>query len=130
MNGFTETNSGLPSTIGLSYAARTIPSVPAYVGAQVDAKTVLDNKYSLYGWMRAAWVHEFEPHRSIDASFIAAPGFGFVIQGAQQAPDMAKINTGVKLNVSDHLSLSASFNANLAPTAQSYSGFGGLRVAW
>jgi uncharacterized protein with beta-barrel porin domain len=130
MNGFTETNNGNPSMIGLAYASRTIASVPAYIGAQVDAKANLGNSYLLDGWIRAAWVHEFEADRSIDASFIAAPGFGFVVEGAQPARDMARISTGAKLNVSEHVSFSASVDANLAPSGQSYSGFGGFRVSW
>lgn len=123
MNNFTETNSGLPSAIELSYAARTIPSVPAYLGGQVNVKTDLGAGYSLYSWMRAEWVHEFEPQRSIEASFIAAPGFDFVIDGAQAPSDMARINIGAKLNVGEHVSLTASFGADLYQTP-SYSGWG------
>ena len=129
MNAFTETNSGLPSTIGLAFPARTIPSVPAYIGAQVDSKRYFDNGYSLFGWMRAEWVHEFEPHRTIDPAFIVAPGFNFVIEGARAATDMARISMGGKLTVSEHASLTANVNADLYRTP-SYSAMGGFRFVW
>jgi hypothetical protein len=129
MSGFTETNSGGKSAIGLSFAPRTIDSVPAYIGAQLDGKTYLDGGYSLYSWIRAAWVHDFQPHRSIDPSFIAAPGFDFTIYGAQAPSDMARINTGVKLNLSERVSLNVAFNADLYRTP-SYGGLAGVRIGW
>jgi uncharacterized protein with beta-barrel porin domain len=131
MNRFTETDVAAGSNmLGLSYASRIIESIPAYLGAQVDARTNLGNDYSAYGWLRGAWVHEFEPQRSIDPSFIAAPGFDFVIQGAQPATDMARLDAGAKLNVGEHVSFWLSAYAYLAQTAQSYAGFGGFSVAW
>jgi uncharacterized protein with beta-barrel porin domain len=129
MNGFAETNRGLPSAIGLSFPSRTIPSVPAYIGAQIDSKRYFDNGYSLYGWMRAEWVHEFEPYRSIDPAFIAAPGFNFVIEGAKAATDMARLSMGGKLNVNDHVAFTAGVSTDLYRTP-SFSASGGLRVAW
>ena len=129
MNGFTESAGGGASTIGLSYAAQTVPSVPAYAGAQFDVKKELSGGYSLYSWLRGEWVHEFDPQRSIEATFIAAPGFPFTIQGAQGPSDFPRLNTGMKFNVSDHLSFTASFNADLY-TTPSYSGTAGIRFTW
>jgi uncharacterized protein with beta-barrel porin domain len=74
-------------------------------------------------------VHEFAPERSIEPSFIAAPGFDFVIEGASAAPNLARISTGVKMNVDQHISFTASINADLYQTP-SFSGWGGFRVAW
>jgi len=129
MDSFTETNNGSPSTIGLSFPSRTIPSVPAYIGAQVDNKQYFSGAYSLYSWLRAEWVHEFEPQRSIDPAFIAAPGFNFVIDGAPAASDLARIDIGAKLNGSQHVSLMANFDTDIYQTP-SYSGWGGFKVTW
>ncbi len=130
MNGFTETrSSGLPSTIGLSLPGRNIASVPGYLGMQLDSKQYFGNGTSFDGWMRAEWVHEFEPHRTIDPAFIAAPGFGFIIEGAQAAPDMARLSMGGKLNLTPNLSLTGNVRADLYRTP-SFTGWGGLRVAW
>jgi outer membrane autotransporter protein len=130
MDGFTETPNGAGATpIGLSFPSRTIPSVPAYLGAQIDGRANLDYGESVYAWMRAEWVHEFEPLRSIDPAFIVAPGFNFVIQGAPAATDFARLATGAKLNLGPNVSLSASFDADLYSTP-SYSGWAGFRVQW
>ena len=38
---------------------------------------------------RAAWAHDFNPDRSIAATFQALPGARFVVNGAAQAHDSA-----------------------------------------
>jgi outer membrane autotransporter protein len=129
MSSFTETNSSGASTIGLSFPSRAIPSVPAYIGAQIDNKQYFAPDFSLYSWLRAQWVHEFETQRSIDPAFIVAPGFNFVIDGAQAATDFARIDIGGKLNVSKNVALSASFATDLYRTP-SYTGWGGFTVKW
>lgn len=129
MNGFTENNSGAPSVIGLSFASRNINSIPAYIGVQLDGKQDLANGGSLYGWVRAAWVHEFLPHRTINPSFISAPGFGFVIAGAEPATDLARITAGGKVAFNQNVSVSLDVRADLYRTP-SYSGWTGVHVAW
>ena len=129
MNGFTESNSGAPSVIGLSFASRNVNSIPAYVGAQLDGKQDLANGGSLYGWIRAAWVHEFLPYRTVNPSFISAPGFGFVIEGAQAPTDLARISAGGKVGLNDRVSVSLDVRADLYRTP-SYSGWAGVHVAW
>ena len=86
-NPFVESNQGLPSVIGLAYAGRTIESLPSFLGMQLEAKTDLPNQMALDGWVRASWMHEFDAGRSVESSFISAPGFDFVTQGAQPARD-------------------------------------------
>jgi uncharacterized protein with beta-barrel porin domain len=52
--GFTERNQGFPSTIGLSYAARTTTSLPSFLGLQLEGKGDLPNAMGLDLWVRAA----------------------------------------------------------------------------
>jgi uncharacterized protein with beta-barrel porin domain len=129
MNGFTETNSGAPSVIGLAFASRNVSSVPAYLGVQLDSKQSFANGGSLYGWIRTAWVHEFLPHRTINPAFISAPGFGFVIEGAEAPTDLARISAGGKVAFNDSVSVSVDVRADLYRTP-SYSGWTGVHVAW
>jgi outer membrane autotransporter protein len=129
MNGFTENNNGAPSFIGLSFASRNVNSVPTFVGAQIDSTQLLANGGSLYGWARATWVHEFLPHRTVNPSFIAAPGFDFVIDGALAPTDLARINLGAKVALNQSVSVSADVRADLYRTP-SFAGFAGLKVAW
>jgi uncharacterized protein with beta-barrel porin domain len=129
MNGFAENNNGAPSFIGLSFASRNVNSVPIFIGAQLDGTQLLPNGGSLYGWARATWVHEFLPHRTINPSFIAAPGFDFVIDGALAPTDLARINLGAKVALNQSVSVSADVRADLYRTP-SFAGFAGLKVAW
>jgi uncharacterized protein with beta-barrel porin domain len=129
MNGFAETNNGLPSTIGLSFAERNILSIPAFVGAQFDARQSLANGGSLQGWLRTEWVHEFEPHRTVNPSFLAAPGFGFVIEGAEAPTDLARITVGGKVALDKNVSVTTDLRADLYATP-SYSGWTSFRVNW
>jgi outer membrane autotransporter protein len=129
VNGFTETNAGRPSAVGLSFAGKDVYSLPAFLGAQFDARQQLANGGSLYGWLRTEWVHEFLPHRTVDPSFIAAPGFGFVVEGAAAPTDLARISMGGKVALNDSVSVTADVRADIYHTP-SYSGFAGVRVAW
>jgi hypothetical protein len=81
-------------------------------------------------WVRGAWKHEFDTQRSVEDSFLAAPGFNFVIDGARATRDPAWVNTGARLAITPSVALFAAFAGNLSPTSHSYSGTGGVRVSW
>ena len=129
-NGFNETNSGgNSSTIGLSFADRNIISIPGFIGAQLDARQSLANGGSLSGWLRAEWVHEFDPHRTVNPAFLAAPAFGFVIEGAEAPIDLARVTLGGKVAIDKNVSVTADLRADIYRTP-SYSGWTSLRVSW
>ena len=129
-DGTTETNSNSPSTIGLNLLGRTIASVPSFVGAQLNASTQIGPGLLLDSWLRAAWKHEFASRRSIDATFIAAPGFDFVIDGAKPPRDAARLNVGARLIIGANVSVFAAFDSDLAAGSRNLAGSGGIRVQW
>jgi uncharacterized protein with beta-barrel porin domain len=128
--GFTETNQGFPSTVGLSYAAGTTTSLPTFLGLQLEGKGDLPNAMGLDLWVRGAWKHEFDTARSTESAFIAAPGFNFEIQGAQPPRDALVTSVGAKLNVTKNAAVFGTFEGQFGPGANSVAGTGGIMITW
>ena len=130
MSGFTETSLGAPSTIGLSYLPRSVVTAPTFLGVQLGRTFDLGLGMSVDAWVKAAWKHELDPVRSIDAAFISAPGFDFIINGAAAVTDMARIDAGARLKVTRDVEVFGVFQGDFAPSGRSVAGSGGVRVAW
>ena len=132
-NGFTETNAvppGAAGPLGLSYGRTSVPSLPTFVGGQFDTRIGFANGMVLSPYARASWVHEFEPNRAINASFIALPGAAFTVDGPRAASDAVRIDAGAKLAIRWNAWLFASFDGEFSSRSQSYAGKAGARVAW
>jgi len=131
MNGYTETAIVGPSVLGLSYANRVVDSLPLFLGTQFDSKFEIASMPAAW-WLRAAWVHEFESDRTINPSFLAAPGYDFVVNGATPARDAARFDAGLKLAVRRNAELFTTFNGEFSDKGKgsSYAGTGGLRISW
>jgi outer membrane autotransporter protein len=82
------------------------------------------------GYLRAAWVHEFSPDRSITAAFNVAPGFFFNTIGTPAAVDTAQFTAGGNLALTRNVSLFGNFTGVFGKSTQVYSGLGGLRLSW
>jgi len=131
MNSFSETTTqGLPSELGLAYAGRGIDSVPTLLGVQLRTKTELAPGVVLSALLRTAWQHEFKRERSNESMFNSAPGFNFVIQGAQPPPNSWRTSVGANLTVSQNVSLYGSFDCDYSGIGHAYAGTGGVRVSW
>jgi outer membrane autotransporter protein len=132
-NGFTETNpvpAGAAGPLGLTYGSISVSSVPTFVGAQFDTRFAFSNGMVLSPYARLSWVHEFNPTRSINATFIALPGAAFTVDGPRASSDAARIDAGAKLAIGPNAWLYASFDGEFSDRGQSYAGKGGVRVAW
>jgi outer membrane autotransporter protein len=132
-NGYTEsslTAGGAPGMLGLTYQPQVTDSLPTFVGAQVETTWADAFGVSYTPFLRASWVHEFEPDRTVVPSFIAAPGFNFTIEGARAASDGARVDAGFKVNLSRNFGLYANFNGEFSPRSEVYSGTGGFKYAW
>ena len=130
MNGFTEISNGAPSVIGLSYAKRMVDSFPLFLGAQFDSKIITADGRPLSSWLRVAWMHEFEPYRTINPSFIAAPGYDFIINGAVAPRDAARVDAGWNFSVSRNVGLFTNIDGEFSGRGNAYSGSGGFRISW
>ncbi|MBZ9997871.1 hypothetical protein [Mesorhizobium sp. BH1-1-4] len=129
MDAFDETSLG-GGALGLSFNQRVITSLPVSLGLQLDTTIAAGGDRSLQAWGRAAWVHEFEPDRSVKPSFQAAPGYSFVIQGAAAAEDAVAVNAGLKMNWNSNTSMFATFDGKFGDGVQTYGGNVGFKVNW
>jgi hypothetical protein len=77
-----------PSTFALSYDAKSVTDARSEFALRTDKSWALqDSIFNLRG--RAAWAHDFDPDRSIAATFQTLPGASFVVNGAAQSADKA-----------------------------------------
>jgi outer membrane autotransporter protein len=130
--GFTETSTaaGLPGILGLTSQSQTTTSLPTFLGVQLDTRLALANGLVWSPFVRVAWVHEFNPDRSIANSFVSIPGTVFAVDGARAWSDALKVNAGSRLALNQYASLFASFDGEFANSGQSYAGRGGIRFSW
>ncbi|WP_315834549.1 autotransporter outer membrane beta-barrel domain-containing protein [Bradyrhizobium prioriisuperbiae] len=121
---------GLPGMLGLAYAPVTVTSLPSFLGVQFDTSFDLGAGRLLTPVLRAAWVHEFRPDRSQDASFLAIPGPNFTVFGPRVASDAVQLDAGLQLALNSSTTLQANFSSELSGSSSRYSGSGALRLAW
>ena len=81
---------------------------------QLDTRLALANGMVWSPFLRAAWVHEFNPDRSIAGSFVSVPGTLFAVDGARAWSDALKFNAGSRFALNKFASLFASFDGEFA----------------
>ena len=123
------TQSGSTGVFALNYQPQYTASLPTFLGAQLDGQTEINGR-PLKAWLRAAWVHEFMPSRSVTAGFTVLPGSSFVVDGARAASDAARLDLGVRYAVGSQTSLYANANVELSDLGQSLAGTVGVRITW
>ena len=79
---------------------------------------------------RAAWAHDFNPDRSVNATFQTLPGAGFVVNGAAQSADKALTTASAEVKWMSGFSLAATFEGEFAGNVSSYAGKGVARYMW
>ena len=79
---------------------------------------------------RFAWAHDYNPDRSIGATFQALPGASFVVNGAAQASDSALTTASAELKWTNNWSVAATFEGEFSDVTRSYAGKGVVRYAW
>jgi outer membrane autotransporter protein len=119
-----------PSVLGLSYAAHTASSLPVFLGVKFDGRADLGNGMSWTPFLHAAWLHEFEPSRTITASLTSLPLPAFTIAGVSAASDAARLDLGSRLALNRWWELSGRVTGEFSSLGQSYSGIGSVRARW
>ena len=132
-DSFTETShavSGGAGILGARFDSESVTSTVSSVGIQLDTQYLLRNGRVLTPFVRVAWLHEFDPDRSVGASLILSPLAAFTADGASAAEDAARVTAGLKLDITQRIALFGFFEGEFSDRGQSYAGVGGGDVAF
>ena len=117
------------STFALAYNAKDVTDTRSELGLRTDKSYALtDSILTLRG--RLAWAHDFDPDRSIAATFQALPGASFVVNGAAQAHDSALTTAAAEIKWRNGWSVAATFEGEFSDITASYAGKGVVRYVW
>jgi uncharacterized protein with beta-barrel porin domain len=113
----------------LNYAAKDVTATRSEVGVRLDRSYALtDALLTLRG--RAAWAHNFDPDRSVAATFQSLPGASFVVNGAAQADNAALVTAAAEVSWRSGFALSGTFEGEFSNVTSSYAGKGVVRYRW
>jgi autotransporter-associated beta strand protein len=116
-------------TFALAYAAKSVTDTRSELGIRTDKSYAMtDSILTLRG--RVAWAHDYDPDRSIAATFQALPGASFVVNGAAQAHDSALTTASAEIKWINGWSAAATFEGEFSNVTNSYAGKGVVRYAW
>jgi uncharacterized protein with beta-barrel porin domain len=117
------------NNFALSYGAHDPTDVRSEIGIRTDQSWALaDGSLILRG--RFAWAHDYDPDRSIGATFQSLPGASFVVNGAAQAADSALTTASIEMKWRNHWSVAATFEGEFSNVTSSYAGKGVVRYTW
>ena len=117
------------NAFALTYGAKDVTDTRSELGIRTD------KSYAMQGAIlslrsRFAWAHDFDPDRSVGATFQTLPGASFVVNGAAQAHDSALTTASVELKWLNGWSAAATFEGEFSNVTSSYAGKGVVRYMW
>jgi outer membrane autotransporter protein len=116
-------------TFGLNYAGKTATNTRSELGLRTDKSFAVENGIlTLRG--RLAWAHDFNPDRSIAATFQSLPGANFVVNGAARVPNAALVGASAEMAWGNGWSVAATFDGEFSNVTNSYAGKAAIRYRW
>ena len=113
----------------LGYGAKDVTDTRSELGIRADKSYAMQNAIlTLRGGI--AWAHDYDPNRSIAATFRTLPGASFVVNGAAQASDSALTTASAELKWTSNWSVAATFEGEFSDVTRSYAGKGVVRYIW
>jgi uncharacterized protein with beta-barrel porin domain len=117
------------NTFALSYGAHDATDARTELGIRTDKSwAVSDGILTLRG--RFAWAHDFDPDRSIAATFQTLPGASFVVNGAAQVADSALTTASIEKKWKNGWAAATTFEGEFSSVTSSYAGKGVVRYQW
>jgi len=126
---YTESVVAGAGTFALAYAGKRVTDTRSELGLRTDKSFAMaDGILTLRG--RLAWAHDFNPDRSIAATFQVLPGASFVVNGAAQASDSALVTASAEKKWLNGWAVAATFEGEFSDVTRSYAGKGVVRHQW
>jgi autotransporter-associated beta strand protein len=117
------------NNFALASGAHDATDVRTELGFRADKSFVMpDSILTLRG--RLAWAHDYDPDRSIGATFQSLPGASFVVNGAAQAADSALVTASIEKKWPNGWAVAATFEGEFSNVTSSYAGKGVVHYAW
>jgi uncharacterized protein with beta-barrel porin domain len=117
------------NNFALAYGAKSVTDPRSELGFRTDKSFAMpDGVLTLRG--RLAWAHDYDPNRSIGATFQSLPGASFVVNGAAQASDSVLTTASVEMKWRNNWSIAATFEGEFSNVTSSYAGKGVVRYQW
>jgi uncharacterized protein with beta-barrel porin domain len=117
------------NAFALAYGSRSVTDTRSELGLRSDKSFAMpDGIFTLR--VRVAWAHDFNPDRTIGATFQTLPGASFVVNGAAQASDSALVTASVEKKWLNGWSAAATFEGEFSNVTTSYAGKGVVRYTW
>jgi uncharacterized protein with beta-barrel porin domain len=117
------------NNFALAYGAKSVTDPRSELGLRADKSFAMpDGVLTLRG--RLAWAHDYDPDRSISATFQSLPGASFVVNGAAQASDSVLTTVAIERKWINNWSIAATFEGEFSSVTTSYAGKGVVRYVW
>jgi uncharacterized protein with beta-barrel porin domain len=117
------------NNFALAFGAKSVTDPRTELGIRTDKSyAMVDGVVTLRG--RLAWAHDYDPNRSIGATFQALPGASFVVNGTAQASDSALVTASIEKRWLNGWSAAATFEGEFSDVTTSYAGKGTVRYTW
>jgi autotransporter-associated beta strand protein len=117
------------NTFALAYGPKSVTDTRSELGLRGDKSFAMPNGVlTLRG--RLAWAHDYNPDRSIGATFQTLPGASFTVGGAAQASDSALTSASIERKWINGWSAAGTLESEFSNVTASYAGKGVVRYAW
>ena len=115
---------------GLQYDATAITALPLYLGVQLDGLWTANNGQRVAPYLRAAWMHDFNPNRDVPRSFAELPGLSFSGTAIPTVSNALDLHAGLQFAANPTTTLSAGLDAQIAQPYSTFGASAAIRVRW
>lgn len=126
---YTEATLAGTGAFALSYGSQDTTASRSELGFRTDKSFLISNGVMILRG-RAAWTHDYDPNRTLTATFQTLPLVSFLVNGASQAAESALVTASAEMNWLNGWSAGVSFASEFSNVTRSYAGKGVVRYSW